>query len=176
MSAGRFLPHGWLILAPGSTGKSRTGRQGISVFCRPVFVRRLIVHHMYFNPLLTLISKIKTVNESTVNYATLDLTPVNPANSHIPLGGWTNYIAKLVKVQVTGTVLLIFSMLVYFHWFSLLLTLICQIFELWYVGPYWSMITICLVMDGAPLGGGNHFLIYSKAVPTLYKYKCTRSF
>ena len=57
-------------------GKSRTGRQGISVFCRPVFVRRLIVHHMYFNPLLTLISKIKTVNESTVNYATLDLTPV----------------------------------------------------------------------------------------------------
>ena len=42
---------------------------------------------MYFNPLLTLISKIKTVNESTVNYATLDLTPVNPANSHIPLGG-----------------------------------------------------------------------------------------
>ena len=73
---------------------------------------------MYFNPLLTLISKIKTVNESTVNYATLDLTPVNPANSHIPLGGWTNYIAKLVKVQVTGTVLLIFSMLVYFHWYA----------------------------------------------------------
>ena len=36
---------------------------------------------MYFNPLLTHNSKIKTVNESTVNYATLDLTPVNPANS-----------------------------------------------------------------------------------------------
>ena len=45
------------------------------------------MHHMFFNPLLTCNSKIKTVNESTVNYTTLDLTPVNLANSTYPWEG-----------------------------------------------------------------------------------------
>ena len=79
--AGRFLPRGWLILVPGLTGKSRTGCQWISVFCRLVFVRRLIVHHI-FQPTTDMYFKTQRLYMSlAVNYTTLGLTFLTPANA-----------------------------------------------------------------------------------------------
>ena len=139
MSARRILPHSWLILAPGLTRKSRTGRQGISVFCRLVFVRRLIVHH-------TTTDMYMTGHESTAN-TSLGLTSVTPENSPHTFGRVNKLQRIWVKVQ--GQILCCS----YFNVSLFSLATFTSLPNIWTlkVWAYWGMITIYHVMEGASL-------------------------